>query len=378
VILFLLTYLTVYGGMNLYLFLRVRQAWRLPGFGLPLALLLVLLVAAPVLVRYLDSWGRHGLARPLALVAYLWMAVVLWFLFLRTLADLWNLLARLAALVTGTPARVLPAAAALPAIAAAILLLAAWGWVEARTVRVTRLTLASDRIPPGSPPLTVAQVSDLHAGLLVGPARIRRVTSLLEELGPDLVVSTGDLVDGLAAHLNGTASILAALKPPLGKYAVTGNHEFYVGIAASEDYHRAAGFTLLRGRTVRVDQRLLLTGVDDPASSLSRRPTAAAEDALLAAREGPGARLLLKHQPRVASGTPGLFDLQLSGHTHRGQIFPFGLLVRLSYPMAAGRYDLGGGSTLYVSRGTGTWGPPLRVLSPPEILLVTLVSGTPH
>jgi hypothetical protein len=252
------------------------------------------------------------------------------------------------------------------------LAVAAYGVVAARRPRIERVVLQSAKLPAGRAPLRIVLLSDVHLGALVGARRLRRILAQVERLAPDLVLSAGDLVDGQADHLNRLVPQLAALHPPLGKFAVIGNHECYVGLAHALDFHVRAGFTVLRGVAAEVTPALAIAGVDDPAASRPRAPAATDERAALAAVPKDRFVILLKHQPVVARAAVGHFDVQLSGHVHQGQIFPFNVFVRLTYKARTGLTALPGGSHLYVSRGTGTWGPPMRVLAPPEITLIEL------
>lgn len=153
---------------------------------------------------------------------------------------------------------------------------------------------------------------------------------------------------------------------------MTGNHEAYAGLKDALAFTERAGFVTLRGRAVTVAGLLDVAGVDDPAVA-----SGGSERDLLASLPRDRFTLLLKHRPRVDPDAVGLFDLQLSGHTHDGQIFPFTVVVRLAHPTMAGRYPLSQGSELYVSRGSGTWGPPFRVGAPPEVTIVELVRKAP-
>jgi predicted MPP superfamily phosphohydrolase len=166
--------------------------------------------------------------------------------------------------------------------------------------------------------------------------------------------------------------MLHEITPSLGKFAVTGNHEFYAGIDQALAFTAAAGFRVLRGEAVPVGDYLTVAGIDDPAGARREGAPLPDEVPLLAKAQRNRFLLLLKHQPRIRPGAVGLFDLQLSGHVHKGQIFPFNLLTWLSYRIRCGLTELEGGSRLYTSRGTGTWGPPIRFLAPPEVTVITL------
>jgi len=223
----------------------------------------------------------------------------------------------------------------------------------------------------------LVHLTDLHLGELLGPrwmmARVRQV----DALNPDLIVITGDLVDGSMDRMEPLIPACEGLQAPWGVWAVTGNHEFYAGVERSAAFMERAGIRVLRDEWAEAAPGLVLIGVDDPTARRQfGRPGADLESILADAPER-GGRILLAHSPvgGEAAAANGV-DLMLSGHTHGGQIWPFGEIVRLAYPMLAGRYDIGR-LTVLVSRGTGTWGPPMRLFRRGEILVVTLRAERP-
>lgn len=373
---FFLMFFGAYGAMHAYLY---WHAWR----GLParwwlrvaLAVFLLAMIFGPIGVRMLERRSGLDAARAAAMVVHSWIAIIFWFCVVFLVIDAWNLL-------TWTAARVHQGARGLrlgprPALAlAAGLVLAAsvWGVVEAQWIRVREVTMVTDRLPPGARPITIAQITDMHLGPDVGAGRLGRALRLVREAKPDVFVSTGDLIDSRLEQIPHLAAMLAEVEAPLGKYAVLGNHEYYTGVDASEEFHAAAGLELLREEAVPVGEHLVIAGVDDPAGPRRGRGASRMnEDAALPPAGEGRFVVLLKHQPVVADGSAGRFDLQLSGHTHGGQIFPFGAFTRLVYPYTCGRHEVGEGSTLYVSPGTGTWGPPMRLFHPPEVTLIRIV-----
>jgi len=180
-----------------------------------------------------------------------------------------------------------------------------------------------------------------------------------------LVAITGDLVDGSVHELREHVAPLASLKPPRGMYFVTGNHEYYSGVEDWYAHLPTLGVRPLRNECVEVAPGLLLAGIEDPTGSPDL-PRA------LAGRDPAKALVLLAHQPRqFAEAARHEVPLTLSGHTHGGQIWPFSWLVALAQPYLAGLHRKGE-SQLYVSRGTGFWGPPMRVFAPAEITLLRL------
>jgi predicted MPP superfamily phosphohydrolase len=163
------------------------------------------------------------------------------------------------------------------------------------------------------------------------------------------------------------------IEPRLGKYGVTGNHEFYAGLDQSIRFTEQAGFTMLRGERIDIGDFLTIAGVDDSQARSFGLFSGRSESDLLGDLPDNRFVLLLKHRPLLDEDSRGLFDLQLSGHVHRGQIFPFSIITGLYYETQAGLATFSDGSSLYVSRGAGTWGPPVRFLSPPEVTVIDLV-----
>ena len=190
---------------------------------------------------------------------------------------------------------------------------------------------------------------------------------------PDILVSTGDLVDGQINDLPGLAELLREINPRYGKFAITGNHEFYAGLNHAMDFTERAGFTILRGEGITITGLINIVGVDDPAGKRYGLLKGVVEKELLSGLPPEKFTLFLKHRPLLDRDALGLFDLQLSGHTHKGQIFPLSLVTRLSYPADSGSLVLLNKSHLYVSRGVGTWGPPIRFLAPPEVTVIEIL-----
>ncbi|MDO8737542.1 metallophosphoesterase, partial [Candidatus Deferrimicrobium sp.] len=262
-------------------------------------------------------------------------------------------------------------------IAALAVALSAYAIVEASRIKVVRVRIVTDRLPASLPSLRIAQITDLHLGLVHRNGKAREVAAIVARERPDLFVSTGDLVDGQLDGVEELAEILRGIPAPRGKFAVLGNHEYYAGIDRAIAFTRKSGFTLLRDESVMIDDAVRIAGVDDPAGARFGRTGGPREAALLGDRADGRFTVLLKHRPQLDPATGGRFDLQLSGHTHHGQIFPFRLLTRLVFPLLAGDHPVPGGGILHVSRGTGTWGPPMRFLAPPEVTVVDIERSIP-
>ncbi len=368
---FLLIYFTIYGGLNAYALSKAKAAFDLGWRGtLGLALLGLFMVFGPVLVRVMERVGLDLIARPLAMVVMLWFGFVFIFASIALLPDLY----RLISLIVRSALPVPPVRTVFYFVLAMALVVFVYGVFEARGLTVERISMVLKGLPPGRT-LKLVQISDLHLGPTQGGGRLRKVMAAIEAESPDIIVSTGDIVDGLMHDSVEMALKFASLEAPLGKYAVMGNHEYYAGVAYSTEFHTMAGFQMLRDEAVRPLAGLSIVGLDFRERVVPGAPAELNAGKLLESLPNGDLVIVLKHVPRIQRGIAGKFDLQLSGHTHNGQIFPFNLLTRMVYPYITGTYELEGGGILHVSRGTGSWGPPVRVLSPPEITVVELIGA---
>jgi hypothetical protein len=349
---------------------------------------------APVIVVQLDRRLKFRWAQAAALPGYLWMAGLFWFCTLALAAGAWNL--AVAALGVKWPGVLAATITHRTGFAAGCVLIAialAAGVVGAQRIRLKRVTIRLPGLAESVRGLKLLQISDLHLGVHMGQRRLGRVLKLVREAEADVLISTGDLTDSAFENIRWFAEELREINPPRGKFAVLGNHEFYAGLAESLRFHEAAGFTVLRGSAAMVMEGLRIAGVDDPAGRGMKGVACFTDEPALwnsvsiesqsiprhFVQHPPTGEvlitILLKHQPRIEPGSAGRFDLQLSGHTHGGQVFPFHAVVRAIYPFFAGRYatgPAGEGPQIYVHRGTGTWGPPVRLFSPPEVTVITL------
>jgi uncharacterized protein len=373
---FLLIYLLIYGSFHLYFFLKAKAAFNLHGWSFfLLAFFLLVMIAAPILVRISERRGYDNLAILLAYFGYTWMGIVFLFTATSLAVDCCRIILSISSHIlhqkTGVQITAIQAFF-IPLILS--LLISVIGAFEAWDIRTEKVTLTSEKIPASISGLRIVQISDVHLGLIVRHRRLQKILHVVQRAAPDILISTGDLVDGQISKLDGLAEMLAEIKPRYGKYAVTGNHEFYAGLQDSLAFTRKAGFTILSNRGIGVTDYLNIAGMDDPTRKYSENPPAISEKDMLGELDRQKFTLLLKHRPIVNKESLGLFDLQLSGHTHKGQIFPFNLITLLYFPVHWGCLNPVDHCYLYVSRGSGTWGPPIRFLSPPEVTLIELVS----
>ena len=250
------------------------------------------------------------------------------------------------------------------------------GMLEARGEHeVVDVEVRLAKLPRALDGFTIVQLSDLHVGMTIDRAFVQRVVDRANRLSPDLIALTGDLVDGKVEDLRNDIAPLGQLRARHGVFAITGNHEYYAGADEWIAEVTRLGARYLRNERVMIgdgDASFDLAGVDD--YSADNWPGHGEDlSAALAGRDPARALVLLAHQPRqVRRSAPHGVDLQLSGHTHGGQIWPWHYIVRLQQGgLLAGRYEHQG-TQLYVSRGCGYWGPPVRLLAPLEITRVIL------
>jgi predicted MPP superfamily phosphohydrolase len=371
----------VVGIVHLYLWLRLVRS---PALGAraarwgtrAVASLAALVPAAMLLAIVAPRW----LEAPIFAGAYAWLGFALLLFFLFVGGEVVRAAITAGSALAGAPldparrtflSRAIAAAAAsLAAVLGVGGLASALGGVAVRGVRVS---LA--RLPRAMSGFRIAQITDLHVGPTIGRAFVEDVVARINAAEPDLVAITGDLVDGSVADLREHVAPLAGLRAPHGVFFVTGNHEYYSGADEWIAELARLGVRVLRNERVPIGDEgasFDLAGVDDASAHRHARGHGADLDRALAGRDPTRELVLLAHQPKQVREASRLgVGLQISGHTHGGQIFPWGLFVQLDQPFIAG-LDALGATQIYVSTGAGYWGPPMRVGAPPEVALIEL------
>lgn len=336
--------------------------WSLLGLGLVLSLLLAS-------TRFAPGFWSLGQARAVWWIGYTAFGLVAYLFLFQVMLFLAESGARV--LLPGQ-VPVLRSRRALLCMLALAAGTVAWGLREAGNLRVLRRRMVSPKLLA---PLRVGVITDLHLGALTLPSRLKELVALMQAQKPDVVVLVGDLINDHPEALEPYASVLSEIRPPQGMYGVFGNHERYEGDAKSARVFQWAGAELLRNRSVVLPGTgVQLLGVDDPGRSGNSLEEIVGEiHAVARGTSAENFRILLNHRPmawREAAKPLGI-ELMLSGHTHRGQLFPFYLVVRVVNEFMGGFYEEDG-QVLGVSAGAGFWGPPMRVLAPPDILIVDL------
>ncbi|GLC93688.1 ser/threonine protein phosphatase [Cupriavidus sp. TA19] len=337
-----------------------------------LALSCALLPAGLLARRFSQPWGDR-----ISWIGMLAMGFFSSLLVLTLARDIALAAAWLAGKLLGwqAPGLVSGSALAVPLLA---LLVTLAGYINARRVaRVVEVDVPVAGLPEALHGFTIAQISDIHVGPTIKRPYLDRIVDRVNSLQPDAVAITGDLVDGTVRELSAHTAPLARLQARHGSYFVTGNHEYYAGAQPWIDELRRLGLRVLMNEHVVLQHGghpLVLAGVTDySAGRFHESHRSDPHRAIAGAPAQAGVRVLLAHQPRtaVAAAEAG-FDLQLSGHTHGGQFWPWNLFVPMQQPYTAGLVRHGA-MWIYVSRGTGYWGPPKRFGAPSEITRLRLV-----
>jgi len=375
---FLLIVLSIYGLVNFYILRRGLQA--LAGYPrgrwIFFAVFLAIILAYPA-GRILMGFGRNSAAGlvvkagsfHLALMIYLLLGVVVVDL-VRLANSFWTFVPKSWSARPGQTG-----AALFLLVAGASLLIVIGGAINAARPRTRELAISIDKPAAGRRSLTIVMASDVHLGTIAGSARLKMVVDRANALEPDIVLLPGDIVDEsvTAGEEEEMTSVFQKIRAPLGVFSVPGNHEYYGGLERNLAYLRKWGVRVLEDEAVLVAGSFIIIGRRDP-TALGRGERRMTIGEIME-RGGVDQRLpliLLDHQPiRLGDAEQAGIDLQLSGHTHAGQLFPLNLINKAIYEQNWGSL-VKGKTHYYVSSGVGTWGPPVRTGSVPEILRIRL------
>ncbi len=381
--LLLILALSIYGLINFYVARRGAQA--LGGTPTARTIFLVVFIALALsypLGRVLMSRGGNSLSSPFIIAGSFHMVVMFYGFLGVVLVDLVRLanafvpfLPRSFSARPGTTGLVL-----FIAVAGITSMTIVAGAINAARVRTVELSLSVPKTAGTLDHLTIVLASDLHLGTLVGESRLEKIVDRINAIAPDIVLMPGDIVDETVTAKDEMefSTIMKRLRAPLGVFAVPGNHEFYSGLARNLACLRACGIRVLEDEAVCVNDAFIVVGRRDPSSLAPGERRLAIGDIL--ARNGFDDRLpivLLDHQPaHLEEASQAGVDLQLSGHTHAGQLFPLDIINRMVWELNWG-YLRKGNTQYYVTSGVGTWGPPVRTGSRPEIVRIRLSFAGP-
>ncbi len=374
----------IIGAVHFYLWQRLVRAPALgpPGGRAGTWVFLGLGLLTPVgmgVGRFVD----RPAAKVLGAFVYGWMGLAILLFFLLVASEIVRASVVGVSAITSGPLdpgrRTLLSRGIAGAVSLAAIALAGAGAASALgRVALARVTVPLRRLPAALTGFRIVQISDLHIGPTLGAAWLAEVVAGVNAAEPDVVVITGDLVDGSVSDLRAEVAPLAQLRAKHGIFFVTGNHEYYSGVDAWLEELVRLGVRPLRNERVSIgegEHSFDLAGVDDWSARRFGGDHGPDLARALAGRDERRELVLLAHQPKQIHEAEALgVGLQLSGHTHGGQIFPWGFFVRIDQPFVAG-LDRLGPTQIYVSRGTGFWGPPMRVGAPAEISAVELVTA---
>lgn len=352
-------------AMHAYVYLRIRAAVDRGWLSALWLTWSVAVMTLPFFTRRTERINGHARKKWSDRLGGTWSLFALYIFVVLAVMDLLYLF-------TGVGLAPLPELFAAFAVSAAILV---FGVRQANTVHTIKIKFPTRKLPEGMDTLRIVQLSDLHLGPFTGVLLLQRVLRSIREAEPDIVVVTGDLADGALKGRKRELAMLRRIKPRYGVFAVPGNHDYYDDIDEAVAFMEAAGMTVLRGGFAEAGG-IIIAGADDcDHAEKAEWGLSKSETMLLSIPKTDRDKflLLLRHRPVVEPGTVGLFDLQLSGHTHGGQLLPM-LSSRHKIPgRSRGVKKLGRGSFIYVSNGAGYVGPPVRFFAPPEITVFDLV-----
>lgn len=364
--------LTIYGLANYYICVRGLHALRPIGtvravYVVAFIFLAISYIASVFLERAdIIVWGK-----PLSWIGSFWIGAFVYFLLIVAAIDLLRLINHFLpffpAFITSNPARsAFTAAIVVISIVAVVLV---YGFINAHIIRVRTFDITIAKEAGKRKTLNIVMASDIHLSSIIGRSRIKSIVEKINSLSPDLVLLPGNIVDGdlnPVIHQN-LGESLRQIRAPLGVFAITGNHEYIGGVERACKYITDHGVKMLRDTSVFVDESFYIVGREDR-SARKRRPL----KELMENVDTKYPVILMDHQPfHLDEAEANGIDLQLSGHTHHGQMWPFNYITDMVYELAYG-YLVKGSTHIYVSSGVGTWGPPLRIGADPEIVDVRM------
>jgi len=369
ILIFLSLFIILLLGINLFIYFSLVKHFNLSNSNLKLFLFWFLF--GMVFLFFLSSVGLHFwnnlFLQSLYLIASVWAGFWVYLFFALVFSGIIYFISR----IFGIPSRMDLISGLLIVLA---LLYSIYGLWNARNIRLTELTVKIKNLPAAWQNKTVVQLSDLHLGSIYGRGFMEKIVERTNQLSPEVVFITGDLFDGMDGELESFVEPLKHLKAPKGTYFITGNHEIYLGMERVLSAVKQTSLTMLNDQTVDLDG-LQISGIHYGSDAFPRKNIAEILTNDKAFQKGKPT-ILLYHPPMGIEDAKIIgINLQLSGHTHRGQLFPFGYITSWVFK----GYDFGlyteGDYTLYTTPGIGTWGPPMRTGNHPEIVKIKLVGS---
>lgn len=376
-IIFFSIVLTIYFSANTYIFVRGLQALTSAKIIKPIFVVLFwLIVLAYPAGRIIEKIAISGFSNWLTWIGALWLASMAYFFFSLVLLDVVRLINRfapffpeavntnygLAKLITGA------------VICIAVFTTVILGFINAKTPQVSSVNIKANKQNIAGKELNIVAISDIHLGTIITNSRIEKIVDKINSLNPDIVLMPGDVLDEDLAPVieNNLGENLKQIKSKYGIYAVTGNHEYIGGVEPAVKYLREHGVNVLRDSAVLIDNSFYIIGREDISTrgfrGIKRKPL----DEIVENLDKSKPLIMLDHQPfKLEEAEQNDIDLQISGHTHHGQLWPFNYVTKKVYELSWG-YKQKGNTHYYVSCGAGTWGPPVKVGNISEIVNIKL------
>lgn len=376
-IIFLSVFFTVYGLVNFYIFVRGWQS--IPqGSTLRSAYAIVFWVVALSFIfgRVLERFRISAFSNLFVWMGSFWIAAIIYFFIVIVVLDGLRIAHYFhpffPSIVTDNYAQAKYVASAGTIGIVGILLLA--GHINAVLPRVKTLELAVPKRVEGMKTLNIVAASDIHLGTIVGRNRFDHIVEMINSLNPDVVLLAGDIVDEDLAPVikQNLGETLRNIKPKYGVYAITGNHEYIGGVEAACAYLKEHNVVVLRDQVVKINGSFFLVGREDRSYNRRSGRSRKTLEELMTGVDRSYPVILMDHQPfRLNEAVSQGVDLQLSGHTHHGQLWPVNYIIQAIFEVGWGYQKLGN-THVYVSNGVGTWGPPVRIGNRPEIVNIRL------
>jgi predicted MPP superfamily phosphohydrolase len=376
-IIFFSIVLSIYTLINIYIFMR---GWEvIPEniyIKLGYAVVYSILFLSFVVGRFLERAALSWFSDILVWIGSFWLGAMVYFFLILLVIDFLRLINSIVPFFPSfLTANNREAGQILGiAVSAVVLVVVVSGYINALKVRVKKLKLTIRKGTKSRESLNIVVASDIHLGTLICKSRLERIVERINSLNPDLVLLPGDVVDedlGPVIRQN-LGETLRAIKSRLGVIAITGNHEYIGGVEKACRYLSEHGITVLRDSWVEIEKGIVIVGREDLSSRQLAGKRRKPLEELMAGVDKSLPVILMDHQPfRLEDAEKNRVDLQLSGHTHHGQLWPFNFITKKAYEVSWG-YKKKGNTHFYVSSGVGTWGPPIRTGNRPEIMNVRL------
>lgn len=377
-IFFIIIVLLVYGTTNYYLYRRIMQAASLSGTA-QVALMVLIWIAISAFPLGHALGEKFQISRIVTWIGAFWLAIMFYGVLIAVLIDLIRGIDMLTGWLPNWVIndRVQTGRLLLAVCGVGLLVLFTAGRIRTLypVIREHRIEI---KLPEGISEYNIAVISDVHLGVLVGPKQLNRIISMVNDLGADICLVDGDLIDESPTRLEWAIDPLKQLDAPDGVWAVTGNHEFYAGLGKAQRFIEDCGMMLLRNEMVEIPDKIRLVGLDDETGSRDIKSPFVPIKNILGGGDSVLPTVLMHHTPRRMKEAAGAgIDVMISGHTHAGQLWPTKYIVRAIFGVWQGlttfRRPDGGMMSFFLMNGTGNWGPPMRIDATPDILHLILV-----